>query len=216
MEKESNQLAPEPDPTAKERYELLVRARNFHYENYNKWMTYFYVAISAIFISFFTIHSKPQEEIHDKFFIEIVLLTLGYIVSLLWYWSCKGYYFWNINFISLVNYYETEVFKWENEKRIYNLFYDKSKQNNYGSPISGANISTSKVAILFAYIVSFFFGFLIIYTLIKTECECRNINIFSSALTAIALNFVISHIIPRNFLYSKIDEMAELKNNLKL
>ena len=41
-------------PNAKERYELLIRARNFHYENYNKWMTYFYVAISALFVSYFT------------------------------------------------------------------------------------------------------------------------------------------------------------------
>lgn len=199
-------------PNAKERYELIVRARNFHYENYNKWMTYFYVAISAIFLSFFTILSKPEREIHDKFFIETALLTLGYIVSLLWYWSCKGYYFWNINFISIVNYYEIEVFKWKDEERIYNLFYDKSKQNNYGSPISGANISTSKVAILFAYIISFFFGFLLFDKLLSKECSCRNISFLAATLITIVLNFLVSHLVPRFFLFSKIDEMAELKH----
>ena len=32
----------------KSRYELIIKARNFHYENFNKWMTYFYLMISAL------------------------------------------------------------------------------------------------------------------------------------------------------------------------
>ena len=38
------------EPTLAVRFELLIKARNFLYENFSKWMTYFYVAISALFI----------------------------------------------------------------------------------------------------------------------------------------------------------------------
>jgi len=30
------------------RYNLVVNARNFHYENFNKWMTYYYVAFCLV------------------------------------------------------------------------------------------------------------------------------------------------------------------------
>ncbi|WP_339904234.1 hypothetical protein [uncultured Cyclobacterium sp.] len=35
-----------------ERYKLLISARDFHYENFNKWLTYFYVANAAIFVGY--------------------------------------------------------------------------------------------------------------------------------------------------------------------
>ena len=43
-----------------ERYKILVEARNFHYDNFNKWMTYFYVAIGAVFIGYCTIISSNK------------------------------------------------------------------------------------------------------------------------------------------------------------
>jgi len=200
-------------PSLKERFELLIKARNFHYENYSKWMTYFYVAISALFIAFFTIASKPDTDVQDKYLLEISLLLLGYVVSLLWFWSSKGYYYWNINFISLVNYYETEIFKWAKEERVYKVFYDKSLQNHYGSPIGGANISTSKIAILFAYIISNFWGFLLFYKCLSAYCCCQAIVIGTSLLLSIFVILFSSLIIPKYFLYSKTDEFPELKNN---
>lgn len=203
--------APDIGPSLSERFELLINARNFHYENYSKWMTYFYVAISALFIAFFTIASKPVAEVQDKQLFEFALLSLGYLVSLLWFWSSKGYYYWNINFISLVNYYETEVFKWAKEERIYKVFYDKTLQNHYGSPIGGANISTSKIAILFAYIISNFWGFMLFYKSLSAYCCCQAIVIVASLLLSIFVILISSLIIPKYILYSKIDEFPELK-----
>lgn len=194
----------------KDRFELLVKARNFHYENYNKWMTYFYVAISALFISFFAIASKKESEIEDKALLDISLRLLGYIVSLLWYWSSKGYYYWNINFISLVNYYETEIFKWKPSERVYKVFYDKKMQNDYGSPIQGANISTSKIAILFAYIISNYWGFLLFYKVFRVSC-CLNVAIFFSLLSSVFFILICSMIVPKYFLFSKIDDFPEIK-----
>lgn len=201
------------EPTLVQRFELLIKARNFHYENYSKWMTYFYVAISALFIAFFTIASKPAADVKDKQLLEISLLLLGYIVSLLWFWSSKGYYFWNINFISLVNYYETDVFKWAKEGRVYKVFYDKNLQNHYASPIGGANISTSKIAILFAYIISNFWGFLLFYKCLSAYCCCQTIVIIASLLLSLFVILISSLIIPKYFLYSKIDDFPSLKNN---
>lgn len=202
------------EPTLAVRFELLIKARNFLYENFSKWMTYFYVAISALFIAFFTITSKSTVEVQDKKLFEFALLSFGYIISLLWYWSSKGYYYWNINFISLVNYYETEVFKWAKQERIYKVFYDKSLQNNYGSPIRGANISTSKIAILFAFIITNFWGFLLFYKCLPDNCGCQLLYLVFSLLLSIFVIVVSSLIIPKYFLYSEIGDFPDLKTDV--
>ena len=35
-------------------YELLLQVRNFHYESFNKWMTFYYIAVGSIFIAFYS------------------------------------------------------------------------------------------------------------------------------------------------------------------
>ena len=141
----------------KSRYELIIKARNFHYENFNKWMTYFYLMISALVLGLCNILSKQDVDIFDKQRnIVLVISFLGFIVSLAWHWSNKGYYYWNINFISLVNHYEKNLLKFNENERIYFVFANKEKQNNYTNPLSGANISTSKISILLSYIITLF------------------------------------------------------------
>ncbi|MFY0600710.1 MAG: hypothetical protein JXR03_13640 [Cyclobacteriaceae bacterium] len=134
-----------------ERYKLLVAARNFHYENFNKWLTYFYVANAAVFVGYIQLISSPKlDKIQSA---QYPVLIFGFAAGLLLYWSSKGYYYWNINFIMLVNHYEKKLLKWKKRERIYSMFANKSVQNNYFNPSSGANFSTSKIAILFAYII---------------------------------------------------------------
>ncbi|MBI2258196.1 MAG: hypothetical protein HYU67_04775 [Flavobacteriia bacterium] len=207
-------------PSIKERYEILIKARNFHYENYSKWMTYFYVAISALFVSFYTISSKTNAEIENQDLLQFSLLVIGFIVSLLWYWSSKGYYYWNINFISMVNFYESVIFDWKPEERVYKVFYDKSLQNNYMSPVSGANISTSKIAILFAYVITLFWGFLLFFKCYESlNCTCNSVFIILlSMLSSIFAILILSVIIPKYVLFSKNDEFPEIvnKTNVKI
>lgn len=150
---------------AEEKYKLLITARNFHYDNFSKWMTYFYVAIGALFIGYCTLISDetPNPEITE---LKLLILIVGYIISVFWYLSSKGYYHWNINFISLVNHYEQNILKFEEAERVYFIHANKNAQNDYLSPISGANISTSKIAILFAFIISILWGVLLLRTLI--------------------------------------------------
>lgn len=192
-----------------EKYKMLINARNFHYENFNKWMTYFYVAIGALFVGYYTM--KTRANFHD--FEEYILIILGYIVSLFWYWSCKGYYYWNINFITLVNYYEKDILKFDKNERVYFVFANKETQNDYLSPISGANVSTSKVAILFAFTITAMWGTLLSYNLLG-QISCLEkwmwANILLSLIISILLIFVLSYLVASKFLKSKIDHFPDL------
>ena len=66
----------------------------------------------------------------------------------------QGLHYWNINFIMLVNDCEEKQLNLSPEQRVYFVFANKKTQNNYLSPISGANISTSKIAILFSFVIA--------------------------------------------------------------
>ncbi|MDP2176805.1 MAG: hypothetical protein Q8K70_12950 [Bacteroidota bacterium] len=190
-----------------ERYKILIDARNFHYDNFSKWMTYFYVAIGALFIGYCTILSSNK----TLPMLEYLLPILGFIVSVLWYWSAKGYYYWIINFINLVNYYEKDLLKFETKERVYFVFANKKTQNNYGSPLSGANISTSKVTILFAFLVAVSWGF-IFYNKVFTDnfCNCF-CSIFLQIILSLSTVMILSFCIPINFLQSKNDHFPDLE-----
>ena len=208
-------------PSVKDKYELLIKARNFHYENYSKWMTYFYVAISALFVSYYTVISKDKV-FPDQALFEIAILILGFTISLLWFWSAKGYYYWNINFMVLIHYYEKDIFQWPKEERIYAVFANKQLQNDYSSPVKGANISTSKVAILFAWIITAFWGFLLFFKLFSflfykfvIMCDCERefkylVMLFAAFASVFSIWF-LCETIPEKLLYSKIDHLPDLQ-----
>lgn len=87
----------ENEMTFEERqYQRLINARNFHYENFNKWSLYFYAIIAALFAGYYSLRgqNQPIDEI-----IKWSILILGYIVSMCCYLSGKGYYYWEINWI---------------------------------------------------------------------------------------------------------------------
>jgi hypothetical protein len=192
--------------TAKERYDFLIKAKNFHYDNYNKWLTYFYVAIGALFVGYYTLTTSNTD---NKFKDELlILISLGYIVSLLWYWSSKGYYFWNINFITLVNDCEEKDLGLSPENRVYYTFANKKTQNNYLNPIGGANISTSKIAIFFSFLIALVWGTLLINNLFDIKLVWKIIG-------AISLTLLLSLTIPQMFFKSKIDHFPDLKINQK-
>jgi hypothetical protein len=195
-----------------ERYKLLIQARNFHYDNFSKWMTYFYVAIGAVFVGYCTIISSDKEVLEELI---LLLPILGFIISLMWYWSAKGYYYWNINFINLVNHYEKDLLKFEENERVYFVFANKELENNYGSPISGANVSTSKVAILFAFIVTLFWG-IILYLNILEKCKCIGCeNVLLAVFLSITTIYLLSVLIPSSKLKSNHEHFPDLGITLK-
>jgi len=194
--------------TLEDRYKTLIEARNFHYDNFSKWMTYFYVAIGALFVGYCTIISSDKSL--PK--VEYLLSILGFTVSLLWYWSAKGYYYWNINFITLVNYYEETLLKFDEKERVYFVFANKKTQNNYLNPLTGANISTSKIAILFAFIISTVWGYILISKLCSDySCNCCFCSILLQVIISLVSVLILSYIIPVGLLKSKYDHFHDLK-----
>lgn len=113
-------------------------------------MTYYYVAVAAIFVGFYS----GNCDVSSKFW----LLILGYIVSILWHLSCKGYYFW-------VKHWTAQLLKIENLNNydVYSVFSESVKTNDDKilNPLKSANISTSKVTLLFSFSIAVTWGFLI-------------------------------------------------------
>lgn len=113
----------------------------------------------------------------------------------------------------LVNHYEKDVLKWKPEERIYSAFANKNIQNSYGSPISGANISTSKIAILFGYVVTLFWGFILSFKVLDKififSCCCS--IYFVSFITSLASIWLLSKFVAKEYLFSKIDHFPNLK-----
>lgn len=214
-----------PPISLKDRYELIIKARNFHYDNYNKWMTYFYVMIAALFIGLYNILGKSDTELWEfKYGLVLIVCFLGYTFGILWYWANKGYYYWNINFIMLVNHYEQNIFKFDKAESVYSVFANKEIQNKYGSITSGANFSTSKISILVSYIIAFSWGvalfYLIIYKIIfLCEPDKKFQEMYPYLIACFFLSVIISYIIiqfmtikiGKKYLKSYIDHFPDLK-----
>ena len=194
------------------KYELIIKARNFHYENFNKWMTYFYIMISALVLGLCNILSKQDADIFNKQRnIVLVISFLGFIVGLAWHWSNKGYYYWNINFITLVNHYEKNLLKFNENERVYFVFANKEQQNDYTNPLKGANISTSKISILLSYIITMFWGSLLSFIFLENGFKYNWLYYLCTVLFPIILIFLLSSIIAKNYLFSYHNHFPDLK-----
>ena len=201
---------------SKSRYELLIDARNFHYKNFHTWMAFFYIAIGAIFVGYCNLLTSQGEFAFEK----IILLIFGYAVSLFWYWSCKGYYYWVTHWIKLLHEYEKDK---DVKEMVYLLCPNKENNHSYCCILSGANISTSKVVLLFAFVTALAWGTLLAYQILGKLCFCKiyiqlsncdkntNFNICFGVISFI-FSIAITNIlkcIPKWCLQSKLDGMKE-------
>ncbi len=217
MAVEHNKTTSEEDKkmTSEEKYKLLINARNFHYENFNKWMTYYYVAIGALFVAYYTLITKSL----NLQLQELLLLALGFIVSLFWYWCCKGYYYWMINFILLIHHYEKNILKFKEKEGIYSVFANKESHNSDFCPTKGTNISTSKVTMLFAFIVSIAWGFLFVLRFLELQCPnyfdiCfASCPLFFSFIAIFLVGCIVffSSGIAKKYLNSNLEGLHDLK-----
>ena len=199
------------------RYKLVIAARNFHYENFSKWMTFFYVAIGALFVGYCKIIEISNSSVANVNieYLRLLLLVLGYTVSLLWYWSSKGYYYWAINFISLVSYYERKLLKFTKEESVYSVFANEKENNSYFKPTSGANISTSKIAVFFAFIVSVVWGIILLGEIcVYNDFEVGECKLTKFFFVSVIISVHLGIIAKRNF-GSKPDYMLDLKISSK-
>lgn len=148
---ENNQL------NAVKEYELIINARNFHYQEFNKWSRYFGLVVSALFVAYYTIQS-PEKKVDCQ--LEILIALMGFIVSMCWYWSNKGYtYWWNHWSKFLHKAEENGMGGIHGVHGVYTDFAYKGEgffknAGRYLCPVEGSNISTSKIVLLMSFIIT--------------------------------------------------------------
>ena len=156
-------------------YEQAVKARNFHYDNFSKWQTFFYVAIGAVLVAYCTVTSgggccgcTNSGDACKKQLLEILLSALGYMFSLIWLCSSRGYtYWWNAYMKKLK----------KTEKIVAELFGTKGitaytgleftpPEDCHWTPFIGGNFSTSRLANALAFVSAWAWGILLSYTIV--------------------------------------------------
>lgn len=138
-------------------YQRLIDARNYHYDNLNKWLMTFYVILGALFVAFYKMYPSNMA---------IIVAILGYVVSVGALLSCKGYFYWEENWIMLIHHFEKVNFK-KKDDRVYSVFGNIKTNNSYCSPVTGASVSTTKTALAITTIVAILWGAISFYLFFK-------------------------------------------------
>ena len=169
-------------------YQRLIKARNFHYENFNKWSLYFYAIIAALFVGYYSLETKDVNVAES---IKWCILVLGYVVSMCCYLSAKGYYYWEMNWIKLIMHYEKQVWPLKKEKSVYSVFANEKDLNHYWNLVGGANISSSKLSLVVSFAITYAWAAMITMKLLKecTKCPCCVVLVL---LGAFAVTWVLS------------------------
>lgn len=174
-----------------EQYQRLIDARNFHYDNLNKWMITFYAIIGALFLALHTLHA----DVNSHRYMELCVAVVGYVVSIGAILSIKGYYYWETNWIMLVHHFEKVYFAAESmEMRVYSVFANKKENNGIGFIRQGANISTSKVVLAITGFISWMWGVIVVYFCINLISISNNL-IFCKILYACIASFVLTYLL---------------------
>lgn len=169
-------------------YQRMIEARNFHYENFNKWSLYFYAIIAALFVGYYSLEAKATEI--DNVILWCIL-GLGYIVSLCCHLSGKGYYYWEINWIKLIMHYEKQVWPLKKEESVYSIFANEKDLNHYRNLVGGANISSSKLSLVVSFAITYAWAAMITMKLLNecTKCPCC---VVLALLGAFAITWMLS------------------------
>lgn len=165
----------------KNQYQTIIQARNFHYEQFTRWSSYFYVIIGALFVGYYSIAASSDV-------LSWVILCLGYLISVANFLSVKGYIYWWQHWNLLLTAFEKrlvvnnkdnttkDVEEWSDNETVYSVFADVYKLDHPSNPLNGSKISTSKVALFVAGVIILGWSILIGYkisTIIVGEC-CIN------------------------------------------
>lgn len=141
-----------PTEKLQKQYDRLIAARNYHYDNLNKWLMTFYVIIGALLIAFYNLYPRN---------IAMLVAILGYVISIGAFLSIKGYFYWEVNWITLIHHFEKVHFK-SNDDRVYSVFANKGTNNSL-NPIKGANVSTTKVALVMTTLIIVVWGIILVF-----------------------------------------------------
>lgn len=78
-------------------FEIALETRKFEIELYWKRTAYFALFIGAVFVGYYSILS-PNKTVHNGTnLLPLILVVLGYLLSLLWYMANRGSKYWQEN-----------------------------------------------------------------------------------------------------------------------
>jgi len=172
-------------------YRLAIDARDKLNDNYHKWMTFYYVANGAILVA---ITSLLKDNVPEGIFI---LSLIGVFICLLWYMSCKGYYYWSKSWIYIIIALEKRVTEEHKSLGVYSVFSQKVVDDEQYAwlPLKPANISTPKLTLLFSvFSIIAWTAFSIYELMISYPCLCyccRACIISAIILITLVLFFVL-------------------------
>lgn len=192
-------------PTVDHQYERLIKARNFHYENLNKWLTFFYVAIGAMFAGFCTLYKAGSPKL------VIIVMAVLYLVSLCAYLSCKGYYYWENHWIKLLHTFEKRNIP--EGMRVYSVFANKEKLHKPYNAVGGANVSTTKVSLFLTLTIATISGAILIYYITKAAgctCACKYYAMFVSLMESSILTSILA-LVGMHYLKSNLKDLDDLQ-----
>ena len=113
----------------KNQYQTIIQARDFHYEQFTRWSSYFYVIIGALFVGYYSIAASSDV-------LSWVILCLGYLISVANFLSVKGYIYWWQHWNLLLADFEKrlvannkdnaikETEEWPGNETVYSVFAD--------------------------------------------------------------------------------------------
>lgn len=97
---------------------------------------------------------------------KMLIITIGYIASFLFYCSGKGCRHNILNFTNRIHYYEAHHTPNVLDKEKQGI-KDIEEENDYVYPLKGAHISVSKTVLLFSYILTYAWGILLISRILR-------------------------------------------------
>lgn len=161
-------------------YETAIKAREFHYKNFNYWANLYAIIIGALFIAFYTIFLSDCEK-DEMYYLMLCMITfMGSAISFAWLQTVRGHYHWLKNWINIVLYYEGKIVG-ENgdDKRVYSLFFDdedgNKNKNDKCCLLKSKNISTQEITIrvililYIAWILLFLYSIGVLYKKIDID-----------------------------------------------
>lgn len=159
----------------KTRYETIISARNFHYEQFVRWSNYFYVVIGALFVGYYAIMKDNTTSTPETDVLSFVILGIGFLTSMANFLSVKGYIYWWQHWNILLSQFEKD--NCDKDEAVYGVFADKCGLNHPTCLFEGSNISTSKVALFIAGVImlgwSVLIGYRISSCIICVCCDYR-------------------------------------------
>lgn len=169
----------------KTQYQTIIQARNFHYEQFTRWSSYFYVVIGALFVGYYVIMNENSTKTQETNVLSWVILGIGYLTSVANFLSVKGYIYWWQHWNILLTRFEEKFCK--EEEKVYGVFADVHNLDHSACPLNGSNISTSKVALFVAGVIMLGWSILIGYGISKCIVDvcCNNSVCCIVGLTAL-------------------------------